>query len=108
MYVPGTQNRQAAKHGFVRFWWTPLLVRMNGRASSLQAEGLPVESYLDSGDRARFANGGAVTLPHPNFAARAWKMSGCAALILSRPVLQTVRRRLARRAGAAVGRDAIA
>jgi len=32
------------------------------------AEGLPCESYLDSGDRANFANGGPVVTLHPDFA----------------------------------------
>jgi hypothetical protein len=46
----------------------------------LFAEGLPVESYLDTGDRTKFS-GGNVTALYPNFAARAWEMKGCAELV---------------------------
>ena len=36
------------------------------------AEGLPAESYLDTGNRAHFANGGAATTLHANFTAASW------------------------------------
>ena len=61
------------------------------------AEGLPAETYLDAGDRATFA-GGAVIALYPDFAARRWEMKGCAAMVLTGPVLEGVRRRLAARA----------
>jgi hypothetical protein len=67
------------------------------RHDVLLAEGLTVESYLDTGDRGRFANGGPVTTLHPDFSARAWEMSGCAELVQSGPVLDAVRQRLAER-----------
>ena len=39
----------------------------------LLAEGLPAESYLDTGNRDAFANGGAVAMAHPDFARRTWE-----------------------------------
>jgi hypothetical protein len=45
------------------------------------AEGLPCESYLDTGNRSDFANGGAVKL-HPTFARGTSAASGCAELVL--------------------------
>ncbi len=57
------------------------------------AEGLPAESYLDTGGRAGFA-GGAVIALYPDFAARTWETRGCAPLVLRGPVLEAVRARL--------------
>ncbi len=37
----------------------------------LLAEGLPVESYLDTGNRSAFVNGGGVVAAHPDFARQA-------------------------------------
>jgi hypothetical protein len=62
------------------------------------AEGLPVESYLDTGDRANFANCGAAVRLHPDFATRSWEAFGCAPLVVTGPQLAAVRRRLNRRA----------
>ena len=60
------------------------------------AEGLPCESYLDTDDRASFANGGDVVRLHPGFAP--WRREAMlrAPLVVSGPVLEAVRRRLAR------------
>jgi hypothetical protein len=57
----------------------------------LMAEGLPVESYLDAGDRANFANGSTRVTLHPDFATRAWEARGCADLIVTGPRLQAAR-----------------
>lgn len=46
------------------------------------AEGVPAESYLDTGDRAQFANGGPVVTLYPDFASREWEAEGCAPLRL--------------------------
>jgi hypothetical protein len=69
------------------------------RHDVILAEGLPAETYLDAGDRHRF-QGGPVTTLHPFFAERRWEIAGCAPLVLTGPALETVRRRLRRRAGA--------
>jgi hypothetical protein len=58
------------------------------------AEGLPVESYLDVGDRARFDSIGAAPLARADHAARAWDSDGCAPLCVTGPALDRVRARL--------------
>ena len=64
------------------------------RHDVLLAEGLPCESYLDTGNRSAFAGGGAVVQMHPDFAFQVWKARGCAPLVLEGPVLAGIRRRL--------------
>jgi hypothetical protein len=61
------------------------------------AEGLPCESYLDTGNRAAFANGGGGIILHPDFAMRIWKTKACAQLVLKGAKLSAARRRLLRR-----------
>ena len=57
----------------------------------LLAEGLACESYLDTGNRAAFANGEASVMLHPDFARRVWQAQGCAPLLLDGPVLAAAR-----------------
>jgi hypothetical protein len=70
----------------------------------LLAEGLPAESYLDTGNRGGFANGGGATQLHMDLAIhteralRIWRQRACAALLTSGPGLAELRRRLQRRA----------
>jgi T5SS/PEP-CTERM-associated repeat protein len=66
----------------VTYWHVEL-----ARHAVLLAEGLAVESYLDTGDRANFANGGARVTLWPDFASRAWEARGCAPLVVSGPML---------------------
>ncbi len=58
------------------------------------AEGLPVESFLDTGGRASFVNGGPVTDLHPNFGWLRWEVDGCAPLIAAGARLTAARARL--------------
>ena len=44
----------------------------------LLAEGLACESYLDTGNRGAFANGGEALMLHADFARRRWAASACA------------------------------
>lgn len=67
------------------------------RHDVLLAEGLPAESYLDTGGRANFANGGDAIIAHPDFSMRLWEAFGCAPLCVTGPVLQGVRARLLQR-----------
>jgi T5SS/PEP-CTERM-associated repeat protein len=72
------------------------------------AEGLPAESYLDTGNRAAFANGAAAVQLHPDFARRAWQAQACAPLLLDGPRIAAAKRRLlarARRLGDALTDD---
>ncbi len=68
----------------------------------LLAEGLPAESYLDTGNRSNFANGGGAVALHPDFAegtgqARRERYS-CAHFAVSDAEVEPVWRRLADRA----------
>jgi hypothetical protein len=63
----------------------------------LFADGLACESFLDTGNRAEFANGGAVTQLHPDFARRTWDGESCAPLVVGGPQLARVRAMLRRR-----------
>ena len=66
--------------------------------SVVLAEGLAVESYLDTGNRGAFANGGGVVAAHPDFALGIWQRDGIAPLVLEGTALRAVRHRLALRA----------
>ena len=64
----------------------------------LLAEGLPVESYLDTGDRANFANSGETIRLFADFAARTldpsttWDAKACAPLVIHGPAVEAARR----------------
>jgi hypothetical protein len=61
------------------------------------AEHLTVESYLDTGNRGAFENGGAVVRLHPDFAQKRRERQSCAPLHESGPVVEGVRRQAALR-----------
>jgi hypothetical protein len=63
------------------------------------AEGLPTETYLDAGDRAKFENGGFLLTLHPDFATRIWEAEGFAPLCLMGPEVDAARRLLRTREG---------
>jgi hypothetical protein len=73
----------------VTYWHVEL-----ARHGVLLADGLPAESYLDTGNRAAFANGGRTVMAHPDFARAAWTRGGCAPLVTEGAVRDTVFRRL--------------
>lgn len=60
------------------------------RHGVLLAEGLPAESYLDTGNRASFANGALVTL-HADFGPGGESAASCAPLVLVGPVVEAQR-----------------
>jgi hypothetical protein len=66
------------------------------------AEGLPAESYLDTGNRGAFENGGSVRQLHPDFAQDVWQAEACAAQITHGPIHAAVVERLRARATAVV------
>jgi hypothetical protein len=68
----------------------------------LLAEGLPAESYLDTGNRGAFANGGAFLELHPDFAPKHWAET-CVPLVESGPQLAAVKAMLLRRATGVFG-----
>jgi hypothetical protein len=68
------------------------------RHDLLLAEGLAAESYLDSGDRHSFDNGGQIMALHPDFATRMWECAACAELKLIGPEVEAARNHLHARA----------
>ncbi|MDR3660502.1 MAG: Hint domain-containing protein [Mycobacterium sp.] len=64
----------------------------------LLAEGLACESYLDTGNRGAFANGGGATMVHPDFALRVWERESCAKLVWAGAELEAARSYLLDRA----------
>ena len=66
----------------------------------LYAEGVPVESYLDTGNRSAFANGGAAIDLHADFVCHIWETKSYAPLVLRGPKLATAKRRLLAQAAA--------
>ncbi len=74
------------------------------RHGVLLAEGLPAESYLNTGDGADFARNGQVTRLFPAFSrtvpglATVWEAKGCAPLIMTGPKLTAARAALDARA----------
>jgi hypothetical protein len=57
------------------------------------AEGLPAESYLDTGNRTAFANGGAFVEAHPDFKPRHWAET-CLPLVAEGPAVVAMKARL--------------
>jgi hypothetical protein len=66
----------------------------------LFAEGLPAESYLDTGNRAAFDNAPGAVMLTADFARRVWDARGCAPLATGGGVIERVAARLAARAAA--------
>ncbi len=61
------------------------------RHDILLAEGLPAESYLDTGTRADFAGGSAALTLHPTFAAMAHEMA-CRRFVVAGPEVEAAGR----------------
>ena len=75
------------------------------RHDVLLAEGVPAESYLDTGNRAMFAEGGVAMMLHPDFATvnaglKSWERDACAPLAVRPDQVEPLWKRLARRAQA--------
>jgi len=68
------------------------------RHGLMLAEGLPCESYLDTGNRGAFANGPAPVMLAPDFALRVWAAEACAQLVTDGAELAAVRSHLLDRA----------
>jgi hypothetical protein len=62
-------------------------------------EGLPTESYLDTGNRTAFVNGGAFLDLHPDFRPKHWAET-CVPLVLDGPEIRCARSALLDRAEA--------
>ncbi len=68
------------------------------RHAVLLAEGMPAESYLDTGNRGRYGDGVTTLLALPSHALSVWREQGCAPLVTDGPVLARAQTRLAKRA----------
>ena len=68
------------------------------RHGILLAEGLSVESYLDTGNRSAFTNGGSSVQMHPEFALSVWESEACAPIVSDGEQLDFVRQFLLQRA----------
>ncbi len=84
----------------VTYWHVEL-----DRHDVILAEGTPCESYLDTGNRGAFANGGKAVALHPDFARRIWQNQGCAPILTdpADPRLRRLHTRLLARAASARG-----
>jgi autotransporter passenger strand-loop-strand repeat protein len=65
----------------------------------LFAEGVPAESYLDTGNRACFETGGGAMSLHPEFAQARREQTGCAPFAEAGPAVESVRAKMLERAG---------
>ena len=74
----------------VTYWHVEL-----ARHDVVLAEGLPCESFLDTGNRMAFANSGPIVPLHPDFAARTWAADACAELHVAGPRVAAARAMLA-------------
>ncbi len=63
------------------------------RHDVLYAEGLPAESFLDTGGKADFERGAVMRL-YPEFCSLTWEAAGCAPLVVTGPALTAVQKRL--------------
>ena len=71
----------------VTYWHVEL-----DRHDVILAEGLPTESYLDTGNRSAFANGGEPVALHPEFEALdIWRTQACGELVTSGDKLRAVK-----------------
>lgn len=91
LLVNGTSVRQIRLPA-VAYWHVEL-----PRHEVILAEGMPAESYLDTGDRTDFLHGGDFTTLFPAFAARRNNSEACAPLVLDGPDLAAARAMLAER-----------
>jgi hypothetical protein len=64
------------------------------RHDVLLAEGMPAESYLDTGNRHQFGNGRPIVALHPDFAPKQMQTHACLPFVEDGPILAAVRARL--------------
>jgi len=90
--VNGTTIRREPAAGVV---WYHVELPMH---DVILAEGLAAESYLDTGNRSAFANGGKAVALNPDFAREVWEAEACAAQVTQGARHARVVARLAARA----------
>jgi collagen type I/II/III/V/XI/XXIV/XXVII alpha len=87
--IDGAGVRQMSSAGRITYFHIELDCH-----SVVLAEGLPCESYLETGSRRMFENGGVPVALHADFTALAWDALGYAPLVVTGPKLLAVRSRL--------------
>ena len=92
-YLLNGATMRQERVALVTYWHVEL-----PRHAVLLAEGLPAESYLDTGNRAAFANAGTVAEAAPEFARAVWASDACAELVVAGARVASVRRALLARA----------
>ncbi len=92
LLINGTTIAQRARR-VVTYWHVELPVH-----ELVLAEGMPSESYLDTGNRSDFANGGPVVKAHPGFAGAVWSERACLPQLRQGPRLAVIQAALVRRA----------
>ena len=80
LLVNGATIRREPPRGGITYFHVELATH-----DLLLAEGLATESYLDTGNRAVFANTAGPRLLHPDLTTRAWDEAACATLLLAGP-----------------------
>lgn len=86
-YLLNGATVQQEEAGWITYWHAELPSH-----GVLLAEGLPAESYLDTGNRTAFAHDSHTTMAHPDFARSVWRQQGCAPLVTEGPVFDRVYR----------------
>jgi hypothetical protein len=94
-YLVNDATIAAMPRARISYWHVEL-----DRHDVLLAEGLACESYLDTGNRSAFANGGPAVQLHPDFGMRIWDLAGCAPLVRDGAALEAARSWLLARAAA--------
>lgn len=97
--INGTTIRQVARRAITYYH-----VELPAHAV-LYAEGVPAESYLETGNRGAFANGGEATILHPDFAQTLRERAGCAPFAEHGPAVAAVRAAILARAAIATTAD---
>ncbi len=95
--VNGATIRREADCETVVYWHVEL-----DRHDVILAEGMPAESYLDTGNRTAFVGGGDFVQLHPDFAPRHWAET-CAPMVHEGSALKAAKALLLRRAQDAFG-----
>ncbi len=96
-YLIDGQQIVQLNRGTVTYWHVEL-----DRHDVILADGLPVESYLDTGDRSNFVNGGDAIALYPDFSSRTWEAEACAPLVVTGPKVEAARLLIASSAQATV------
>ena len=89
--VNGRSIRQV-RANLIDYWHVEL-----SQHDILFADGLPAETYLDTGNRSAFANGSGMTALHPNLNALTWDAQACAPLVITGVAVDRVRAAIAYR-----------